>query len=87
MIKKLLLLTPLLLLSSCSKGKVFINVDYTFDYNRLQYVVTTSNYDNYFVDTKNKYDVKVDQLKVKDNIEIYNEFYKNTNELFVYHLN
>lgn len=90
MIKKILCLIPLLLISGCSKVKVFYNVGYEFDTNEMLYKVMVYHedfytYDTYKVDPKKFYKVEVYDTIIKDNKVIDNEFYLSTKELFVYY--
>ena len=99
MIKKSLLLLPLLLVSCTAtikdvsneqvNSKVYINVEYYFNYDMHKYEVNVDYNENeqkyehtYYVPPKNYYLVN-DSIWV-DNVHINNEYFVSTNELFVY---
>lgn len=90
MIKKILLLTPLVI-SGCSKGKVIYNVAYYFDTDKMQYAVVEYNEKldkelaRYWTTADKVYTVYVYSYVEKNNELINNEFYVGTKELFVYY--
>ena len=99
MIKKSLLLIPLLMLCSCGdklgKSETYYNVAYTFNYDYMQYDVITDTM-VYNVKPENFYNIYVSEYKLIDpngnkyheENQIVNELliYKTTKKLYVYRL-
>ena len=78
MIKRTLLLLPLLLTGCTNKtDKVYYDVEYGFNIIRHQYVVHTNDGKTFYVPPKNFY--KIDTAGYARN-----EYFVVTNELFVY---
>ena len=78
---------PLLLLTSCSNNRVYYNVYSYFDINKHHYVVyVDSEYKkSYVVNANHYYRVQVDEYRYINDLEIYNEFFVDSKELFVYY--
>lgn len=70
-----------LVVTSCTNernnGKVYENVEYTFNFTRHEYVVSTYDNKTFYVPPKNFY--KIDTYGY-----VSNEYFVATNELFVY---
>ena len=92
---KRLLVVLSLALCSCDLSHTYTNVDYKFDYTRLQYIVITRDYQTFNVDPSRFYAIKVESLLPYKETDINgeitydgfveNRFYSNTMELFVYY--
>lgn len=80
-------LIPLLVLGSCSGNRVYRNVSFYFNTNNHHYVVyVDSEYkESYIVTANHYYEVRIDEYRYIDNVEIYNEFFLESKELFVYY--
>lgn len=82
-----LVLTTLLLLTSCKGNRVYYNVYSYFNTNKHHYVVyVDSEYkESYIVNANHYYRVQVDEYRYIDNELIMNEFFLDSKELFVYY--
>lgn len=91
MIKKILLLTPLVISGCTIDNKVIYNVAYYFDTDKMQYVVVEYNEKldielaRYWTTADKVYTVYVYDYVYKNNEQINDEFYVKTKELFVYY--
>lgn len=90
MIKKLLVIPLLLGVVSCTDNikrdnKIYENVAYYFNHDKLCYVVKLDEKD-YSVEPSKYYLIKIDYYEyTKDKKDLlFNEFYMSTKELFVY---
>jgi len=100
MIKKYLLLLPLLVVSCTYNANnngyklqnyddVYYNVDYSFDFDNHCYRVGFTNKDREYtinnVPLNNCYEIRVENYYRINNSPIYNEYFIKVNELFVYY--
>lgn len=99
MIKKSLLLLPLILVSCTATignksmeqvdSKTYINVEYVFNYETHKYIVYVdynnekNDYDHTYYVPPKNYYVVNESIWVED-VHIHNEYFVATNELFVY---
>ena len=93
MIKKSLLLIPLLMLCSCGdklgKSENYQNVSYSFNFETKQYdVVVEKTKKSYKVDIEKVYYIyDYGRYYADDGVSIlYNEFYTKPNRLYIYNL-
>lgn len=87
MIKKLLLLIPLITLCSCvNQTKKYENVEFYFDFDSKLYVVEVeSTNKTYKLGAENVFYVQTYEYRFNDDREIiFNEFYINPNKLYIY---
>lgn len=95
--KRLLVLLPLLLVGctndkisdnshAISNDKVFYNVSYSYYYEKHCYLVALSETDYQYVPPKNYYLVEIDTYEYNETAKglVLNEYFVNSNELFVY---
>lgn len=95
--KRLLVLLPLLLVGctndkisdnshTISNDKVFYNVSYSYYYEKHCYLVAISEDDYHYVPPKNYYHVEIDTYEYNETAKglVLNEYFVNSNELFVY---